>query len=80
MDIFYFFFLFLHQNIYCGYTLEVPQQGTSNVYSQHMFWCKNKKKISTWMPLLSTVIDYIAPDNRVIQVDNHYKNTPIQVY
>ena len=32
------------------------------------------------MPLLSTVIDYIAPGNRVIQVDNHYKNTPIQVY
>ena len=24
------FFLFLHKNICCGYTLEAPRQGTSN--------------------------------------------------
>ena len=24
------FFLFLHENIYCGYSLEAPQQGTSD--------------------------------------------------
>ena len=26
----------MHKNIYCGYSLEVPQQGTSNVYP-HVF-------------------------------------------
>ena len=24
------FFLFLHENIYCGYSLEAPRRGTSN--------------------------------------------------
>ena len=31
------FFLFLHINICCGYSLEVPQRGTSNEYQQHTF-------------------------------------------
>ena len=39
------FFLFLQENICCGYSLEVPQQGTSNEYSQHMFSLRNKKTI-----------------------------------
>ena len=30
------FFLFLHENICCGYSLEVPQRGTSNEYLQHI--------------------------------------------
>ena len=38
------FFLFLHENICCGYSLEVPQRGTSNEYPQHMFSWRNKKK------------------------------------
>ena len=29
--------LFLFQNIDCGYTLESPRQGGSNVYPQSMF-------------------------------------------
>ena len=33
----YIFFLFFHKNICCGYSLEVPQWGTSNEYPQHMF-------------------------------------------
>ena len=33
----YLFFLFLHQNIDCGYSLEQPRQGGSNVYPQSMF-------------------------------------------
>ena len=33
----YLFFLFLLQNIDCGYSLEPPQQGGSNVYPQSMF-------------------------------------------
>ena len=33
------FCLFLHKNIYCGYSLELPRQGQgdSNEYPQHMF-------------------------------------------
>ena len=33
----YLFFLFLLQNIDCGYSLELPRQGGSNVYPQSMF-------------------------------------------
>ena len=39
-------FLFLHENICCGYSLEVPQWGTSNEYPQHMFsWGKKAKQL-----------------------------------
>ena len=30
-------FLFLHENICCGCTLEVPEQGASIEYPQYMF-------------------------------------------
>ena len=33
----YLFSLFLLQNIDCGYSLEPPQRGGSNVYPQSMF-------------------------------------------
>ena len=41
------FFLFLDWNKCCGYSLEVPQRGTSNEYPQHMFSSssRNKKNI-----------------------------------
>ena len=42
------FFLFLHKSICCGYSLEVPQWGTSNEYLQHMFSWRNKKNINTF--------------------------------
>ena len=42
------FFIFLHESIYCGYSLEVPQQGTSNEYPQHMFYIRNKKNINSF--------------------------------
>ena len=38
----YHFFLFLLQNIDCGYSLEPPPRGGSNVYPQSMFWEKLK--------------------------------------
>ena len=41
----YLFFLFLFQNIDCGYSLEPPRRGGSNEYPQSMFWSKNKKNI-----------------------------------
>ena len=37
-------FIFLPQNIDCGYPLEPPQQGGSNEYPQSVFSSKNKKK------------------------------------
>ena len=40
------FFLFLKENICCGYLLEAPRRGTSNEYPQHMFLFRNKKDIS----------------------------------
>ena len=33
----YLFFLFLLQNIECGYSLEPPRRGGINVYPQSMF-------------------------------------------
>ena len=35
------------QNIRCGYSLEPPRRGSSNVYSQSMFLNRNKKKMYT---------------------------------
>ena len=29
--------IFLHENIYCGYSLEAPRWGASNEYPLHMF-------------------------------------------
>ena len=43
----YLFFLFLLQNIDCGYSLEPPRRGGSNVYPQSMFWSKNMKNMYT---------------------------------
>ena len=48
----WYFFLFLHKNTCCGYSLEVPQWRTSNEYPQHMFLRRNKK-IFSWYSLLS---------------------------
>ena len=41
--------IFLHENICCGYSLEVPQRGTSNEYPQHMFSWRNMKIISIFL-------------------------------
>ena len=36
------------ENLCCGYSLEAPNRGTSNVYQQHMFFRSEiKKKIFT---------------------------------
>ena len=42
------FFLFLNENICCGYSLEAPPQGASNDYPEHKFSWRNKKTISTF--------------------------------
>ena len=36
---------YLFQKTCCGYSFEVPHQGASNEYPQHMFSWRNKKKI-----------------------------------
>ena len=36
-------FLISAQNIYCRYSLELPQRGGSNEYPQYMFLSRNKK-------------------------------------
>ena len=41
-------FLFLHENICCGYSLEAPLRGASYEYPQHMFSWRNKKNINTF--------------------------------
>ena len=41
------FFLFLLQNIDCGYSLEPPRRGGSNVYPQSVL-SKNKKYIKNF--------------------------------
>ena len=51
-------FLFLHKNICCGYSLEVPHWGTSNEYPQHMFLWRNKKNIFLDNPLIWS---YVPP-------------------
>ena len=40
------YFSYLSTKTCCGYSLEVPCQGTSNEYPQHMFSWRNKKNIS----------------------------------
>ena len=36
----YLFFLFLFENIDCGYSLEPPRRGGSKEYPQFMFWAE----------------------------------------
>ena len=40
------FFLILHINKCCGYSLEVPCQGISNEYPQNLFVWRNKTYLS----------------------------------
>ena len=49
-------FLFLHENICCGYSLEAPQPGASNEYPQHMFSWRNKKNIMRIPPLIYSYV------------------------
>ena len=44
------FFLFLNENICCGYSLEAPWRGASNAYLQHMFSLRNTRGASNEYP------------------------------
>ena len=49
-------FLFLHENICCGYSLEAPRRGASNEYPQRMFLWRNKKNIMSIPPLICSYV------------------------
>ena len=53
-------FLFLDENICYGYSLEVPRQGASNEYLQHMFSSRNKKNIMWIPPLICSYVNVQA--------------------
>ena len=61
--------LFLDKNICCGYSLEVPQWGTSNEYPQHMFSSRDKKNIDTFWLKQNTL-------SRA-KVNTEQKNNPV---
>ena len=52
-------FLFLNENICCGYSLEAPCQGASNEYPQHMFSLRNKKNIMWIPPLICSYVSLV---------------------
>ena len=45
------FFLILHKNICCWYSLEAPPRGASNEYTQHMFRGEIRKNIYPDIPI-----------------------------
>ena len=73
-------FLFLNENICCGYASEAPRcgasneypqqmlRGTSNEYPQHMFLSRNKKNIMWILPLICSygVTDSLVIYNHVL--------------
>ena len=51
-------FLFLHENICCGYSLKAPNVGTSTEYPQYMFSWRNKKNIC--LEFYPVIYEYIV--------------------
>ena len=59
-----YFSYFLLQNIDCGYSLEPPRRGGSNVYPQSMFWSKNKKNIKNF----PTKFSFFSPEKKSLYI------------
>ena len=53
-------FLFLHENICCGYSLEAPHRGASNEYHNICFHGEIRKILCGY-PLLSVAMDHAHP-------------------
>ena len=82
------FWLFLHKNLCCGYSLEVPHWGTSNEYPQHRFSWKNKKTINTsWLVKVSYLVLWVfiaylkkvihrEPSNDIFSNGGSFVNSP----
>ena len=78
------FFLFLHKNISCGYSLEAPQQGASNEYPQHMFLWRtgeNYPRITIKYSSLPSPLGYSfevphQSSHNMLFISELYLNTP----
>ena len=70
------FFLFFHENIHCGYSLEAPHRDASNEYPQCMFSWRNKKDIHQ-IPILSGAMPVLVKYSmfftwcRLLTLENH---------
>ena len=53
------FLLFLHKNIRCGYSLELPRRGDSNEYPQHILMCTHN--IVIWRTIENYPLIIIKP-------------------
>ena len=51
------FFLYLHKNICCGYSLEVPCKGASNDYCQILLNNSSKKNIYMYIDTILGGVD-----------------------
>ena len=54
-------FLFQHENICCGYSLEVPCQGTSNKYPQHIFCWEIRKILYQYFWIGKSILSRAMP-------------------
>ena len=54
-------FLFLHKNIYCGYSLEAPHRGASNEYPQDIF-------MDTWRKLSHNYHQILLLNNSSVSI------------
>ena len=61
------FFLFLHENICCGYSSEALHRGASNEYPQHMYSWRNQKNI-IWLPHLTKYLKPYQPSTCCISM------------
>ena len=59
---YWYSFLFLHENICCGYSLEVPWWGTSKS-THNICFCGEIRKMFTWYPLGSRPILVLFDSN-----------------
>ena len=80
MIILRYFFLFLHINIRCGFSLEAPQRGASNEYPQHMvLWRtgENYPRIITKYSSLTIPLHYTEKKNCKNTAANSHKDSKI---
>ena len=63
----FIFFLFLHENICWGYSLDLSHRGTSNKYPQYMF-CVSKKNIRS-CGLSVVCIDWYVTVKVIVIID-----------
>ena len=63
-----YFFLFLHKNIQCGYSLEAPQNGASNEYHNICFSGEIRKKINTFELKNTSYLELWDPNSVMLVV------------